>query len=127
MAVEKLRQRRPIDDIDEEEAEALLSTAEQFHLLSQASQLTEGSQSQAGSPELRKSFYTLVAIQQSSPAPTEIPQFSRTGTDLHSLYEFVTTGVGGTFDLPLIERVQKECVQLLEHLNARHPRLAFRI
>jgi hypothetical protein len=118
MGLESLRQGLSVD-IDTEETAAILETAQELELLSEASQLPAGAQAQATGPEVRRSFYTLVAIAQDRPTPAAPPELDRVGSELRQIHGKLVSQRAAEIELSSVERAQKLCLELLENLNTR--------
>lgn len=115
VAIQKLKLKRPVGT---NESDALSYVAGEMELLSQASQL--GPKESVPS-NLRRSFCTLVAIQEAGHSRDRISGFGATGTDLNRILEHIRAGAAADIPESILNSAQGMCADLLENLNQRRP------
>lgn len=122
LALRKLSLDKPVT---QSERSALITLTSELGLLSKAKELrVKRGVEQAGDPlpaEIRKSFFTLVAIGDAQSFGEEVPDFGKASQVLNDVCQHLESNDSGSLNKDLLENARKVCISLLERLAHQRP------
>lgn len=121
LALEKRRQNLLLD---EDDIDAVRRISHRSKSLSRANELKDEMNhfvSASVSAEIQSDFFTLVAIQSSSSAPTGLPDFGELAANLDHILEQYSAQPSSPPDVEKVEATQLMCLDFLERINQSRP------